>query len=140
MCSNSIILFSLPAAGIRRILGAAMVLCSPFMTAAQPNTSIEIPKPANLENRTLGAERTGNKKFTFPRRVYNNTVTRFNYHFNANQLMMDIEERAGAAKPDDFTRLLPFYPYELSETAGDPLLDSIIYKCTADILLHDLLS
>lgn len=140
MCSNSIILFSLPAAGIRRILGAAMVLCSPFMTAAQPNTSIEIPKPANLENRTLGAERTGNKKFTFPRRVYNNTVTRFNYHFNANQLMMDIEERAGAAKPDDFTRLLPFYPYELSETAGDPLLDSIIYKCTAGILLHDLRS
>ncbi|MFY8006871.1 MAG: tetratricopeptide repeat protein [Sediminibacterium sp.] len=140
MCLNSTFLFSLPAAGIRRILGAAMILWFPLILSAQPNTTIEIPKPANFENRTLGAERTGNKKFTFPRRVYNNTVTRFNYHFNANQLMMDIEERAGAAKPDDYTRLLPFYPYELSETAGDPLLDSIIYKCTAGILLHDLRS
>lgn len=140
MCLNSTFLFSLPAAGIRRILGAAMILWFPLISLAQPNTTIEVPKPANFENRTLGAERTGNKKFTFPRRVYNNTVTRFNYHFNANQLMMDIEERAGAAKPDDYTRLLPFYPYELSETAGDPLLDSIIYKCTAGILLHDLRS
>ena len=140
MCSNSTFWFSFPAAGIRRILGAAMILGFPMLSLAQPNTTIEIPKPATFENRTLGSERTGNKKFTFPRRVYNNTVTRFNYHFNANQLMMDIEERAGAAKPDDYTRLLSFYPYELNETAGDPLLDSIIYKCTAGILLHDLRS
>lgn len=99
MCLNSTFLFSLPAAGIRRILGAAMILWFPLISSAQPNTTIEVPKPANFENRTLGAERTGNKKFTLPRRVYNNTVTRFNYHFNANQLMMDIEERAGQQNP-----------------------------------------
>ncbi len=88
----------------------------------------------------LGSERTGEKKFTFPRRVYNNTVSRFNYHFNARQLVLDIEERAAAIQPDDYTRLLSFYPFQLSETAGDPLLDSVIYKCTAGILLHDLRS
>lgn len=54
--------------------------------------------------------------------------------------MNDIEERAAALQPDDYTRLLPFYPYQLTETSKDPLLDSVIYKCTAGILLHDLRS
>jgi hypothetical protein len=107
---------------------------------AQPNTSIEVPKPAKYENRTLSSERSGNKKFTFPKRVFNNTVTRFNSHVNARELMNDIEERAAAIQPDDYTRLLPFYPYQLAETAKDPLLDTVIYKCTAGILLHDLRS
>jgi tetratricopeptide (TPR) repeat protein len=54
--------------------------------------------------------------------------------------MLDIEERAAATQPDDYTKLLPFFTFELSESAGDPLLDSVIYKCTAGILLHDLRS
>lgn len=120
--------------------GWLALLSFPVFLQAQPNTSIEVPKPAKYENRTLSSERSGNKKFTFPRRVYNNTVSRFNYHFNARELMNDIEERAAAIQPDDYTRLLPFYPYQLSETANDPLLDSVIYKCTAGILLHDLRS
>ncbi|MFY7995694.1 MAG: tetratricopeptide repeat protein [Sediminibacterium sp.] len=140
MCSSSTFRVSYLAAGIRQLLGAAIIVCTPLLLAAQPNTTVEIPKPEKYESRTLGSERTGNKKFTVPRRIYNNTVSRFNYHFNAQQLMLDIEERAATAQPDDFTKLLPFYTFELSESAGDPLLDSVIYKCTAGILLHDLRS
>ncbi|MCX6265023.1 MAG: tetratricopeptide repeat protein [Bacteroidetes bacterium] len=117
-----------------------VILCFPLLAKAQPNTSVEVPKPAKYENRTLSSERSGEKKFTYPRRVYNNTVSRFNYHFNARELMNDIEERAAAIQPDDYTHLLPFYPYQLSETVNDPLLDTVIYKCTAGILLHDLRS
>ncbi len=117
-----------------------LLLFLPCFVWGQPNTSIEIPKPTKYENRTLSSERSGEKKFTYPRRLYNNTVSRFNYHFNAQALMNDIEERAAAIQPDDYTHLLPFYPYQLSETAKDPLLDSVIYKCTAGILLHDLRS
>lgn len=117
-----------------------IILCFPLLAKAQPNTTVEVPKPAKYENRTLSSEKSGEKKFTYPRRVYNNTVSRFNYHFNARALMNDIEERAAAIHPDDYTHLLPFYPYQLSETASDPLLDTVIYKCTAGILLHDLRS
>jgi len=133
-------LFSFLTLHCRRQGWLVALLCFPWLAMAQPNTSIEVPKPAKYENRTLSSERSGNKKFTFPRRVFNNTVSRFNYHFNARELMNDIEERAAAIQPDDYTRLLPFYPYQLAETANDPLLDTVIYKCTAGILLHDLRS
>ena len=40
---------------------------------------------------------------------------------------------------DDYSKLLPFYPFPAGKH-GDPKneLDSVIYKCTAGILLHDL--
>lgn len=136
----SIFHFTNVPAGSRLLLAGVFSAIVYVQAMGQPNTSIEIPKPEKYENRILGSEKTGQKKFTFPRRVYNNTVSRFNYHFNARQLLMEIEERAAAAHPDDYTRLLPFYPFELKETAGDPLLDTVIYKCTAGILLHDLRS
>ncbi len=42
---------------------------------------------------------------------------------------------------DDYTQLLPFYNYTLEETAREKReLDSVIYKTTAGILLHDLRS
>ncbi len=106
---------------------------------AQPNTSVEIQKPQKYESRTLASERTGEKKFNAPRRLYNNTVSRFNYYFNANNKLSEIIERAKAASPDDYTQLLTFYKYSLDVTAKDHL-DSVIYKTTAGILLHDLRS
>jgi hypothetical protein len=42
---------------------------------------------------------------------------------------------------DDFSKLLTFYPYTLENTAAQKTeLDSVIYKATAAILLHDLRS
>jgi outer membrane protein assembly factor BamD (BamD/ComL family) len=100
---------------------------------------VEVKKPKNYENRTLPSERSGNKPFTLPRRVYNNTVSRFNYYFNANTKLAEALENAKAGFQDDYTKLLPFYNYTLEETAKGQM-DSIIYKCTAGILLHDLRS
>lgn len=106
---------------------------------AQPGTTVEIQKPPKYDSRTLPSEKTGDKKFTTTRRFYNNTVSRFNYYFNANNKLNEIIERAKAASPDDYTQLLPFYKYTLDMTAKDHL-DSVIYKTTAGILLHDLRS
>lgn len=40
---------------------------------------------------------------------------------------------------DDYSQLLPFYNYTLEQTSQSKQdLDSIIYKCTTGILLHDL--
>src|SRR6476659_7943032 len=51
---------------------------------AQPTLSFELKKPPKFENRTLASEKTGNKKFTVPRWFMQNTVTHYNYFFNAN--------------------------------------------------------
>ncbi|MDE3253667.1 MAG: tetratricopeptide repeat protein, partial [Bacteroidota bacterium] len=106
---------------------------------AQPHLSIELKKPKKYEERTLPAEKSGNKKFTVPRRFYNDLVSRFNYYFNANEKLKYAVEKAKEVHVDDYTQLLSFYNYTLDETAKSDL-DSVLYKCTAGILLHDLRS
>ncbi len=96
-------------------------------------------KPKQFEERKLGSEKTAEKKFTRPRNFIQNTVTHYNYYYNANNKVNTVLERARLSQKDDFTRLLSFYPYSLENTATQKQeLDSVIYKCTAGILLHDL--
>ncbi len=106
---------------------------------AQKGFEVELIKPKKYENRKLASEKTGNKKFNFPRKVYHNTTTHYNYYFNANNRLNDLVVRAKTSFKDDYSQLLPFYNYSLDVTSQDKSeLDSIIYKCTAGILLHDL--
>jgi outer membrane protein assembly factor BamD (BamD/ComL family) len=110
------------------------------MTAsAQPGAEIEVQKPKKYENRKLGSEKTGEKKFTVTRKLYQNTVTHYNYYFNANKRLNEVVSAAKMGFKDDYSQLLPFYNYTLQQTAQHKEdLDSIVYKCTAGILLHDL--
>ena len=112
-----------------------------IVAISQPNTnvSLEKDKPKQYENRILASEKSGDKKFSLPRRITQNTYTHYNYYFNAKNKLNEVITTAKAAFKDDYTSLLPFYNYTLSATSlskGD--LDSVIYKCTAGILLHDL--
>ncbi len=120
------------------ILGLFLQLL-PHSGKTQPNLSIELKKPKKYEDRALPSEKSGNKKFTAPKRFYNNLVSRFNYYFNANEKLKTALEKAKEVHVDDYTKLLSFYNYTLEETAKSDL-DSVIYKCTAGILLHDLRS
>ena len=92
----------------------------------------EIDKP-------LPYERLLDKKYTLGRRAYQNTVSQFNYLFNAEIELDEIIQKARAVNEDDYTELLPFYDYDLSITAKESI-DSIIYRCNANIVLHDLRS
>lgn len=104
-----------------------------------PALSFEIKKPQKLENKKLGSEKTSEKKFTAPRRLMQNTVTKFNWHFNANEKLKEILARAKDSHKDDYNQLLSFYNYSLSQTIKDSVeLDSVLYKANAGILLHDL--
>jgi tetratricopeptide (TPR) repeat protein len=110
---------------------------------AQPKWTIDPfgkeKKPEKYENRKLGSEKTADKKFSRSRRVIQNTVTHYNYYFNANNKLNAVIERAKISFKDDYTKLLPFHPFTLENTATQKQeLDSVIYKCTAGILLHDL--
>src|SRR4051794_3698146 len=75
---------------------------------AQPGAEIEVEKPKKYENRRLGAEKTGEKKFTIPRKFYQNTVTHYNYYFNANMRLNDLVTGAKEAFREDYSHLLPF--------------------------------
>ena len=88
--------------------------------------------------RKLGSEKMAEKKFNLYRRVVQNNFTHYNYVFNANNKINAVLERAKAAQKDDYTKLIPYYPYSLENTASQKTeLDSVIYKATAGILLQD---
>ena len=108
--------------------------------SGQPSySSLDVTKPKKYENRTLGAEKTDIKKFKKPRHFIQNTITHYNYYFNANNKINEILMRAKAQHRDDYTKLLSFYNYDLASTAKDKReLDSVVYKATSGILNHDL--
>ncbi len=109
-----------------------------FLVNAQPGTTIDLKKPDKYENRTLASEKTTDAKISSAKKFYQNTITHYNYYFNADLRLDAIIERAKQGFRDDYTRLLPYYNYTLETTAADGDIDSVIYKCNAGILLHDL--
>lgn len=118
-----------------------LFFCSALLTnaSAQPSLSFDLKKPKKFENRKLGSEKTAEKKFTLPRRFIQNTVTHYNWHFNASNKLDEIVARAKTTHVDDYSKLLSFYNYDLDITAADSSeLDSVLYRSNAGILVHDL--
>jgi tetratricopeptide (TPR) repeat protein len=124
-----------------RILAILFFLNYTVVVNAQPGISFDLPKPKKFENRKLASEKSGDKKFTVPRKFMQNTTTHYNYFFNANEKIKEVLTRAKADHRDDYTLLLSFYNYSFEETSRYKTeLDSVIYESTAGILLHDLRS
>jgi tetratricopeptide (TPR) repeat protein len=117
-----------------------LILCFTFFQAhAQQGFSFDIKKPEQYDDRVLASEKSESKKFSLPKRFTSNTFTHYNYFFNANNKLNEVLDIAKAAHVDEFTELLSFYNYSLDETAANSeQLDSIIYKSTTGIVLHDL--
>jgi len=118
-------------------------LASGFSSLAQPKWTFEPfgkeKKPKEYEDKMLGSEKTANKKFSVFRRFIQNNVTHYNYFFNANNKINNVVEQAKISQQEDFSKVLPFYPYSLDNTSSQTQdLDSVIYKSTAGILIHDL--
>ncbi len=126
----------------------ALLLAAFFFTPAlfaQPTWTLDPfgkeKKPAQYEEKKLASEKTGDKKFTKFKRFIQNNTTHYNYYFNANNKLNGVIERARLSQKDDFSKLLSFYPYTLENTAAQKTeLDSVIYKATSGLLLHDLRS
>ena len=96
------------------------------------NSLKEIEKP-------LPYERLLKKKYTLGRRAYQNTVSQYNYLFNAQEEFKELIANARNSYLEDYTNLLNFYDYDLATTSKSSI-DSIIYRCNANIVLHDLRS
>lgn len=115
----------------------------PNLIISQPTWTIDPfgkqKKPEKFENRKLGSEKTADKKFTVPRNFTQNTITHYNYYYNANTRVNTVIERAKLSLKEDYANMLGFYPFSLENTATQKTeLDSVIYTSTAGILLHDL--
>lgn len=123
-----------------------LIICSfsAFEGTAQLNkitVDLNKDKPEKFQNKTLRSEKTGEKKFTVPRRFIQNTVSHYNYYFNADNKINSVIERARMANQENYALLLPYYSFTLDNTASQKNeLDSVIQKATAGILLHDLRS
>ena len=121
----------------------AGLLCSSFVSMAQAAWTIDPfgkeKKPEKYEDKVLASEKTADKNFGPVRKIIQNTVSHYNFYFNANNKLNAIVERARLSNKDDYSHLLSFYSYSLDNNATQKTdLDSVIYKATAGILLHDL--
>lgn len=116
-----------------------------FSAVAQPAWTFDLfgkeKKPEKYEEKLLASEKTATKKFGVVRRFIQNTTSHYNFFFNANNKLNGVIERARISNKDDYSSLLSFYSYSLDNTSAQKTeLDSVIYKCTAGVLLHDLRS
>jgi len=100
--------------------------------------SVANPKE-EFDERLLPYERLLNKKYTLTRRAYQNTVSQFNYLFNAEEELKEIIQKSRNNYKEEYGSLLSFYDYDLATTSKSSF-DSIIYRCNANIVLHDLRS
>ena len=116
------------------------ILCQAnFQAYSQKGVLFDIKKPVEYEDRVLKSEKSDKGKFSLPKRFIQNTITHYNYYFNANNKLKEVLEKAKAAFVDDYSQLLPFYNYTLDATAQDSIqLDSITYKSSTGLALHDL--
>lgn len=106
---------------------------------AQKDATLDVPKPEKYENRILGSDKTFTTKYTIPRRLMQGMSTHYNFFFNANVKLSEVLAGAKQSFREDYTELLPFYDYTLDATAAQKTeLDSVLQKCNAGILLHDL--
>ena len=104
----------------------------------QVNKTVSKYIPKEVE-KPLPYERLLNTKYTLGRRAYQNTVSQFNYLFNAQEELKDIIQKARDNYQEDYSNLLSFYDYDLATTSKSSI-DSIVYRCNANIVLHDLRS
>ena len=122
----------------KTLLSAALFLIS-LTVFGQEGVDYDLKKPPKFENRILASEKSNNgKKFKKSRRFIQNTITHYNFYYNANVKLDQVIARAKSQNRDDYTKLLPFYNYSLDNTANQKKeLDSVIYKCNMGILIHD---
>ena len=117
-----------------------LLLCSVRDLYAQPGTTINLTsiKPAEFAKKLLRSEKTGYGPLGKFQQLMQNTFTRFNYLYNANERLKEIMDQAITAYSEDYNQLLSYYPYDSKRLATNPFLDSVIQHATAGILLHDL--
>jgi tetratricopeptide (TPR) repeat protein len=79
------------------------------------------------------------KKWTLPRKVIQNTFTRYNYYFNADRKMDEAIENMVRSNTDNYDSLITLFPFDpdRDSTKLAPDMDTIIRKSSLGIQIHD---
>lgn len=79
------------------------------------------------------------KRWGFPRSIFQNTFTRFNYYFNADQKMDEALDNMQRFRRENYDSLLALYPFNPDRDSAvlAPDMDSIIQKASLGIQIHD---
>ncbi len=79
------------------------------------------------------------KKWTLPRKVVQNTFTRYNYYFNANKKMEEAIGNMVRSHTDNFDSLITLFPFNPDKDSTKLLsdMDTIIRKASVGIQIHD---
>ncbi|HUX84469.1 MAG TPA: tetratricopeptide repeat protein, partial [Chitinophagaceae bacterium] len=90
-------------------------------------------------SRDLPNAQMDTKKWSWNRRFFQNLFTRYNYYFNAETKLEESLSRVQQLYKEDYTRLLPLYPYKMSDmNLVKRDLDSVILQASLGVEIHDL--
>jgi len=123
---------------VPRWIWVALLLYSPALPG-QTGFKINIPKPKEYEERVLRSEKSTDGKLRTIPKFIQNTVTHYNFTYNASRKLNEVIDKAKAAHKDDYSKLISFYNYSPAAIKADSVqLDSVIQKASSGIALHDL--
>lgn len=79
------------------------------------------------------------RKWTFTRKTYHNTVTKYNYYFNANRKMDEAIDNMLRMRQERYDSLISLFPFDpdMDSTMLSADMDSIIQKASLGIQIHD---
>ena len=87
----------------------SIVIPKSFAQLGKITVDLEKDKPQKFKTKVLKSEKTGQHKFTVPRKIIQNTASHFNYYFNAKNKLNAVIERARYSSQENYLKLLPFY-------------------------------
>lgn len=111
---------------------------NPQSQSQSTTKTIQRPLGPRLDDRHPPSEDLAKKKWTIKRKLVQNTVSRYNYYFNAKKKLRLVTHNVSRTGQDNYNYLLPFYPYSAANqglSKGD--LDSVIEKASINIQIHD---
>lgn len=84
-------------------------------------------------------EKMRKKSWSLPRKVVQNTFTRYNYYFNADKKMDEAIENMVRSNTDNYDSLLALFPFNPDRDSSKLLsdMDTIIRKASVGIQIHD---
>jgi tetratricopeptide (TPR) repeat protein len=79
------------------------------------------------------------KPWSTNRKIYQNTVTRYNYYYNAKNRYVESITNLETTTKDDFSKLIKLNKINIDEaaTAVGANMDSVLKKCATSIQIHD---
>lgn len=79
------------------------------------------------------------KKWNMPRRIYQNTVTRYNYYYNAKRKYDEAIRSMTRNYKEDFAKPINLDPYDIKKQGGSvsSFMDTVIKKSSFSTQIHD---